>query len=126
MRALSFSSASSGTLAVKPCSACARTKRALGLGRTSFASSRQCTPLNDVSNRLQRLTLVVVEREGLFDLAEDLEVPRREIGLGNGAGVQDGPLLRQVLPGRESSGIEPLVDQLLLRLGSEEAHAYLH
>jgi hypothetical protein len=74
----------------------------------------------------QRLQLVVAEREGLLDLAEDLEVPRREIGLRNGAGVQDGPLLGQVLPGRESGGVEPFVDQLLLRLGSEEAHTYLH
>ena len=68
----------------------------------------------------QRLQLVVAEREGLFDLAEDLEVPRREIGLRNGAGVQDGPLLRQVLAGRESGGIEPFLDQFLLRLRPEE------
>jgi hypothetical protein len=41
---------------VKPCSACASTKRALGFGRESFASSAQRTPSNEVSNRLQRVT----------------------------------------------------------------------
>ena len=74
----------------------------------------------------QRPQLVVAERNRFLDLAEDLEVPRREIGLRDGAGVQDGPLLCQVLAGREPSGVEPFVDQLLLRLGPEEGHAYLH
>jgi hypothetical protein len=41
---------------VNPCSACATTKRALGFGLTSFASSRQRTPLKLVSKRLHRVT----------------------------------------------------------------------
>jgi hypothetical protein len=68
----------------------------------------------------ERLQLGVAQGEGFLDLTEDLEVPRREIGLRNGAGVEDGPLLRQVLAGRESGRVEPFVDQLLLRLGPEE------
>ena len=35
---------------------CAIAKRALGSGRQSFASSRQWTPSNGVSKRLQRVT----------------------------------------------------------------------
>src|SRR5215204_6481995 len=54
--ALSSSRNSSGTLDVKPCSACATTKRALGFGRTSLATSRQCTPTKRASKRLQRVT----------------------------------------------------------------------
>jgi hypothetical protein len=48
-----------------------------------------------------------------------------EIGPRNGAGVEDGPLLRQVLAGRQAGGVEPPVDELLLGLRSEEAHSYL-
>ena len=53
---LSSSMASSGRFDVYPCSACATTKRAVGLGRASFASSLQRTPRKLVSNRLQRVT----------------------------------------------------------------------
>jgi len=41
---------------VNPASAWAITKRAVGFGCTSFASSLQCTPSNCVSNRDQRVT----------------------------------------------------------------------
>jgi hypothetical protein len=39
--------------------------------------------------------------------------------------MEDGPLLGQVLAGRESGGVEPLLDELLLGFGPEEAHSYL-
>src|SRR4029079_18204899 len=52
INASSASSASSGRLDVKPCSAWATTKRAEGFGRTSSARSRQWTPRNLVSKRL--------------------------------------------------------------------------
>src|SRR5262245_43337272 len=45
-----------GTFAVKPCSACATTKRPLGFGCTRSASVAQLTPRKLVSNRLQRVT----------------------------------------------------------------------
>src|SRR6188472_40883 len=54
--ACSSSSASSGTFAVKSCSACATTKRALGFGLTISASVAQLTPRKLVSKRLQRVT----------------------------------------------------------------------
>ncbi len=65
--ASSSSSAASGTFAVKSCSACARTYRALDFGFTTFASSLQWTPLKLVSKRLQRVTQwmsVVISRVG--------------------------------------------------------------
>ena len=75
--------------------------------------------------RGQRLQLVIGERHRLLDLAEDLEVPRRELRLRHGAGVENGPLLCQVLPRGKTGRIEPFVDQLLLRFGPEEGHAGL-
>jgi hypothetical protein len=86
-----------------------------------------------VSKRLQRVTqwmstvtsVLVRQRDRLFDLPEDLEVPGGEIGLRHVAGVKHGPLVRQVLPGRETVRVEAPVDELLLGLRSEERHARL-
>ena len=122
MSAFSSSSASSGTLAVKPCSACAIAKCALGFGRQSFASSRQWTPLNCASKRLQRVTqwmslvtsvrgeleeLVEAERRRLLDLAGELERPRGDVDVGHFARVEHGPLLREVLAGRQPRRVVP-------------------
>src|SRR6187397_3000465 len=73
----------------------------------------------------QRLQLVVRQRQRLFDLAEDVEVPGCKVGLRHRTGVQDGPLLRQVLTRRQARGIESLLDELLFRLGPEEWHLNL-
>ena len=73
----------------------------------------------------QRLQRVVGQRQRFLDLAEHLEVPGRQIGPRHGAGVEHRPLLRQVLPGRQTCGIESLVDELLLGFGTEEGHASL-
>src|SRR5438034_7574078 len=62
----------------------------------------------------------------LVDLAEHTEVPRREVRLRDRPRVQDGPLLRQVLPGRQARGIESALDELPLRLCPEQGHASLH
>jgi hypothetical protein len=89
--------------------------------RVEAAPARDAVNVGRDLRLRQRLQLVVAERDRLLDLAEDLEVPRREIGLRDGACVQDRPLLGQVLAGREPGGVEPFVDQLLLRFGPEEA-----
>ena len=68
----------------------------------------------------QFLKLLVGQGERLLDLAEDLEVPRREIRLRNRSRVQHRPLLRQVLPGRQAGRVESLLDQLLLGLATEQ------
>ena len=127
-------------LAVKPCSACATAKRAPGFGDTSFASSLQWTPLNVVSNRLQRVTqwmstvisrlgkldqLLPRERQRALDLPVDREAPRREVGVRNGAGVQDRPLLGQVLAGREPRRVVPGLRDLFLFFRPEERHRFL-
>ncbi len=56
INAFSSSIAASGEFAVKPASAWAMAKCALGFGLHSFAISRQCTPLKWASKRLQRVT----------------------------------------------------------------------
>ena len=55
-------------------------------------------------------------RERVAHQAERPEVPGCEVDGGHAAGVQDRPLLRQVLAGREPGRVEPLVDELLLGL----------
>ena len=112
----------SGTFAVKPCSACATTKRALGFGRTSLASSRQWTPRKRVSNRLQRVTQWMSSVISVARQRREL-LPGQPTGsstspktrksqvarsvLRHGAGVQDGPLLGQVLARRQRAGSYP-------------------
>ncbi len=73
----------------------------------------------------QPLQFVVAEGDRLLDLPEDPEVPGREVGARHGAGVQDGPLLRRVLPGRQTRRIESLFDELLLGLRPEQGHSNL-
>src|SRR5438445_5575995 len=72
----------------------------------------------DVARR-QLLQLLPGERDRILDLAEDLEVPGREVGVGHGARVQDGPLLGQVLPRRQACGVVTGVGDLLFCLGAE-------
>src|ERR1700730_3295667 len=93
--------------------------------RVEAAPARDAVDVRRDLRLRQCLQLVVAKRDRLLDLAEDLEVPRGELGLRNGAGVEDGPLLGQVLARREPGGVEPLVAQLLLRFRPEEGHAYL-
>ena len=59
------------------------------------------------------------EGQRLIDLAEDLEVPGREVGLGYRACVEHGPFLRQVLARRKPRGVVAGVGDLLLCLGAE-------
>ena len=135
--AFSSSRNESGTFAVNPASACAIAKRAVGFGRTSFASSRQWTPSNCVSNFDQRVTqwmsctfdgarqlveLLPRELELVLDLAEDAERPGREVVVARDrAGVQHGPLLGQVLPRRQPRRVVARVAHLLLRFRPEHA-----
>jgi hypothetical protein len=69
----------------------------------------------------QLLELVPGEGERVVDLAEDLEVPGREIGVRHRAVVEDRELLGLVLAGRN-----PLGDGRVHRPGPEEAleHAW--
>src|SRR2546430_2547329 len=69
--------------------------------------------------RRQLLQLLPAQRDRILDLAEDLEVPARELGLGHAARVQHRPLLGQVLARRQARGVVTGVGDLLLCLGAE-------
>jgi hypothetical protein len=105
------------------------TYRAPGFGRTSSASSRKWTPRKLVSKRLQRVTQwmsIVIsvagsacsspgQRDRVLDLAEHPEVPGRELGLRDAAGVEDGPLLGQILARWQARRVVAGVGDLLFR-----------
>ena len=74
---------------------------------------------------LQLLQLVVRERQWLLDLAGHLERPRREVDVRHLARVEDGPLLGQVLPGRQARRVVPGLAHLRLCLRSEHGHRFL-
>src|SRR4029079_15487726 len=61
------------------------------------------------------------EPDRLLDLAEDAQIPRREVDRGNAARVEDGPLLGQVLARRESRRVVALFDDCLFGFGAEHA-----
>ena len=128
--------------ASSPCSPARRGRsrsRAVGFGVTSSASALQGTPSNVTSKRLQRVTqwmscghldlrqlveLLPRERRArLLDLAPDAEVPGREVGVRDRAGVEHRPLVGEVLAGRQPRRVVAGVDDLLLRPRSEEGHA---
>ena len=69
--------------------------------------------------------LLPLEREWFLHLAEDSEVPRREVCLRHRSRMQHRPLLGQVLARRETRGVETALDQLLLGLRPEQGHASL-
>src|SRR5438132_1508838 len=88
--------------AVKPCSAWAIAKRALGFGWHSFASSRQCTPLKRASKRLQRVTQwmsVVTSVAGSCRSSSKLSV----------SGSSTSPVNSSVQVARSTFGIAPVV-----------------
>ena len=57
--------------------------------------------------------LVEAERRGLLDLARDFEGPRGDVDVGHLARVEDGPLLREVLAGRQPRRVEPRLAHLV-------------
>jgi hypothetical protein len=74
----------------------------------------------------QRAELLVVERDLLLDLAGDPQLPGRRIDVRDVARVQDGPLLGQILARRQPRGVVAGGAHLLLGLGTEERHGFLH
>ena len=94
--------------------------------RVEPAPARDAVDVDGDLGLRQRPQLVVREGDRPLDLAEDLEVPRRQFCSRDAAGVEDRPLVGQVLTRRQARGIEALLDELLLGLGTEERHAYLH
>src|ERR671935_834238 len=78
--------------------------------RVEAAPARDAVDVERELGCRQRAQLVVAERHPVLDLSEDAEVPCGEIGLRNRAGVQHGPLLGQVLAGRQPGWIEALLD----------------
>ena len=69
--------------------------------------------------RRERRQLLPAERERPLHLAEDAEVPGREVGRRHGPHVQHGPLLGQVLTGREAPGVVPELAEPRLCSGAE-------
>ena len=124
-----------GTFAVKPCSAWAIAKRALGFGRTSASSSRQWTPSKVMSNFDQRVTQWMScvcsvlgsafssSQESVTGFSTSPKTSKSQVARsvdGTEPGVEDGPLLGQVLAGREARRVVARVDHLLLGLGAED------
>src|SRR5207253_1552315 len=87
---------------------------ALELG-VEAAPARDAVDVLHVRRPGQRVELLPVERHLLLDLAEDAEGPGAEVDTWHVARVQDGPLLRQVLPGRQPSGVVACGAHFLLR-----------
>src|ERR687888_64170 len=90
--------------------------------RVEAAPARDAVDVDGDLGRRQLAQLVPGKCERALDLAEDLEVPRGQVRLRHGAGVEHGPLLRQVLARREALRVEAPLDELLLGLGAEERH----
>src|SRR5581483_10410466 len=83
--------------------------------RVELRPARDAVDVLHVRAARQLVELLPRELELLLHLAEDAERPSREVGvLGDRAGVQHRPLLRQVLPGRQPGRVEPRVAHLLL------------
>ena len=134
----SMSRNDAGTFAVKPASAWAIAWWALGRWPTRSRIAAHGTPVKFASNRLQRVTqwmscVTVVcgkivqlrPRQGQrrVDLAVHAKVPAgevRRVGR-DAAGVEDGPLLREVLAGREPGRVVARIRHLPLRLAPEHA-----
>src|SRR5579872_1967787 len=76
--------------------------------------------------RGQRGQLLVAEAERLLDLAGHLQRPGREVDVRDVAGVEHGPLVREVLAGREAGWVEAGRADLVLRLAPEHGHRFLH
>ena len=119
--ARSSSSEASGTFELKSCSAQATAKRADGSGRASAASSRQWTPSNPVSNRLQRVTQWMswtllslgspVNCSHVSDISSSTSPKTRNVHVARSAcgtlpASRDGPLRGQVLTRRQPIRIE--------------------
>ena len=75
---------------------------------------------------LHKLRQELHERDRLLDLSAQLERPRRDVDMRYLARVEDGPLLREVLAGREAGRVEPRRAHLVLCFRSEERHRFLH
>ena len=75
--------------------------------RVEAAPARDAVDVLHVLRLRQRGELVPAQRDRVLDLAEDAEVPRREIRVRHRAGVQHRPLLREVLARREARGVVP-------------------
>src|SRR4051812_12480641 len=84
--------------------------------RVEPAPARDAVDVHGHRAARQLLQLLPGQRQRLLDLAEDAEVPRAEVGVGNRPCVQHGPLLRQVLARWQPRRIEAALDELLLRL----------
>ena len=101
---------------MKPCSAWATTNAQ----RASAAPTREIAPVHSAEARVeaaparhavdvhrdlgrrQVLELLPRQPDRVLDVAPDAEVPGREVDLRDRSRMQDGPLLRQVLTGREA------------------------
>ena len=129
---------STGTLEVKPASACAIAKRAARARAGELAQRRpgdalegrvEPAPARDAVDVLRHLDprqlaqLLPGQRQRRVDLAGDREVPAREVGrvLGDRAGVKHRPLLGQVLARRQPRRVVSRLPHLLLGLAPEHA-----
>src|SRR4051794_35782509 len=75
--------------------------------RVEAAPARDAVDVGRDLGRRQCPQLVEAERHRLLDLAAQLERPRRDVDVRNLASVEDGPLLREVLPRRQAGRVEP-------------------
>jgi hypothetical protein len=90
--------------------------------RVEPAPARDAVDVDDHLRCRQRAELVVAQPRLALDLAEDAEVPAREVDVRDVAGVEHGPLLGEVLPRRQPPRIQAALAQLRLRLAAEERH----
>ena len=94
-------------------------------GRVEAAPARDAVDVDRDLAARQLEQLLPGERERPLDLAGDRQVPGRQVGVGHRARVQHGPLLGQVLAGRQARRVVAGLGDLLLRLRSEQGHRCL-
>ena len=91
----------------------------------AFERSVEATPARDAVDVLgmgrpwERVQLVPRDPDRILDLSRDEEVPGREVGTRDRAGMQNRPLLGQVLARRQARRVVARVDDLSLRSAPE-------
>ncbi len=88
-------------------------------GHVEAAPARDAVDVLGVGRPRERVQLVPREPDRVLDLSRDDEVPGREVGARDRAGVQDRPLLGQVLAWWQARRVVARLDDLSLRSAPE-------
>ena len=94
--------------------------------RVEAAPARHAVDVGRDLRRRQLLQLLEGQGQRLLDRAGHLERPGGEVDVRDLTGVEHRPLVRVVLAGRQAGRVQARLAHLVLCLGSEERHRFLH